>query len=81
MRSDSERLKDVPEAIERIEKHASRGKDAFRAAHADRVWAEAAGLRNVIVHHYFGVDNEVVWGVVERDLPALKRLVQEIVGQ
>jgi len=53
---------------------------AFRATHADDIWAQAAGLRNVIVHHYFGVDREVVWGVVERDLPVLKRLVQGIIA-
>jgi uncharacterized protein with HEPN domain len=107
MRSDADRLQDISEAIERIERYAARGKDAFyqdellqtwilhhlliigeacralsqefRTAHQDEIWADAAGLRNVIVHHYFGVDHEVVWGVVESDLPALKRLVQEII--
>lgn len=103
MRSDTERLHDVLEAIERIDRYAVRGRDAFyqdelfqtwvvhhlliigeacrslsaefRSAHPDKVWVEAAGLRNVIVHHYFGIDHEVVWGVVERDLVALKRLI------
>ena len=49
----------------------------FRAAHSEDAWALAGGLRNVIVHEYFGIDLEIVWGVIERDLPALKRLVQE----
>ena len=40
----------------------------------------AAGLRNVIVHEYFGIDVEVVWKVIERDLPALKQTVQEILA-
>lgn len=47
----------------------------FRAVHPDEVWRQAVRLRNVIVHQYFGVDPEVVWGVIERDLPALKRRV------
>jgi uncharacterized protein with HEPN domain len=34
----------------------------------------------VIVHHYFGIDHEVVWGVVERDLPVLKNLVRGILA-
>jgi uncharacterized protein with HEPN domain len=38
------------------------------------------GLRNVIVHEYFGIDLEIVWGVIERDLPALKKLVQKILA-
>jgi uncharacterized protein with HEPN domain len=45
------------------------------------VWALAAGLRNVIVHQYFGIDLGVVWNVIERDLPALKKRVEEILAQ
>ena len=52
----------------------------FRAAHPDDVWALAGGLRNVIVHEYFGIDLEIVWGVIERDLPALKKVVREILA-
>jgi uncharacterized protein with HEPN domain len=52
----------------------------FRAAHPEEAWVLAAGLRNVIVHEYFGIDLEIVWGVIERDLPALKKLVQEILA-
>ena len=60
---------------------ACRGLSAeFRAAHPEDVWALAAGLRNVIVHEYFGIDLEIVWGVIERDLPALKKLVQEMLA-
>ncbi len=50
----------------------------FRTAHPEDVWALAAGLRNVIVHEYFGIDLGIVWGVIERDLPALKKLIQAI---
>ena len=51
---------------------------SFRSAHPEESWALAAGLRNEIVHEYFGIDVEVLWGVVERDLPALKRRVRHI---
>jgi uncharacterized protein with HEPN domain len=49
----------------------------FRAAHPEDVWALAGGLRNVIVHEYFGIDLEIVWGVIQRDLPALKEAVRK----
>jgi uncharacterized protein with HEPN domain len=52
----------------------------FRAAHSEDVWALAGGLRNVIVHEYFGIDLEIVSGVIERDLPALKKVVQKILA-
>ncbi len=35
-------------------------------------WREAAGMRDKIVHHYFGVDYEAVFLTVHDDLPVLK---------
>jgi len=29
-------------------------------------------MRNVLIHHYFGIDRDAAWNVVEHDLPALK---------
>lgn len=36
------------------------------------------GLRDVLIHDYFGVDNEIVWNVVEKELPALKEKIRKI---
>lgn len=38
----------------------------------DLPWREMAGIRDKIVHDYFGIDFEVVWEVVTHDLPALR---------
>ena len=32
-------------------------------------------MRHILVHNYFGIDTEVVWDAVERDLPSLKEKV------
>jgi len=52
--------------------------EEFRRLHPDEVWADAAGFRNILVHHYFGIDDEAVSSVVERDLPALKLKVNQV---
>ena len=38
-------------------------------------WAQVAGARNVLAHHYLGVDLKLVWSIVERDLPVLEERI------
>ena len=44
----------------------------FTARHADVPWRQIAGLRNRIVHDYFGLDLEMIWEVLQHDLPKLQ---------
>ncbi len=53
----------------------------FRQSHPDEIWSSAISFRNVLVHQYFGIDYEAGWGVIERDLPALKTLVEGILNR
>ena len=39
---------------------------------------DAERLRDILIHHYFGIDLDAVWLVVEHDLPDLKLNVQAI---
>lgn len=40
-------------------------------------WAEAARMRDRLVHHYFDINLDVLWSTVTEDLPALLRSLQE----
>jgi uncharacterized protein with HEPN domain len=47
----------------------------LRRQHPKVPWRSVTALRNILIHEYFGVDLEIVWRVVQRRLPALKRHV------
>lgn len=41
-------------------------------------WTKIMGMRNVLVHGYFEIDSDIVWDAAARDVPALKRGVQQL---
>jgi uncharacterized protein with HEPN domain len=41
-------------------------------------WKEIAGTRDKITHHYFGIDLELIWKIVEERLPSLKKQILDI---
>lgn len=45
----------------------------FRRAHKDIAWKDIGGMRGRLVHHYFGVNWDIVWDVIEHRLPELKK--------
>lgn len=107
MRNDQERLLDIQEAIERIEKYSIRGKEEFekdellqtwiihhlqiigeaaariseefRKTYSEIPWSKIIGMRNILVHDYFGIDTEIVWRAVESDLLALKQNITKMI--
>lgn len=58
---------------------AKRLSESYRAAHPEVPWRALAGLRDVLIHQYEGVDLERVWAVVRDDLPGLKRAIGALV--
>ena len=44
----------------------------FRTQHPEIPWKEMAGMRDVLIHDYMGVDLIIVWNVVARDLTEIK---------
>ena len=45
--------------------------DSVKTAYPGIPWREMQGIRNIVVHEYFGVSDEILWETIQRDLPAL----------
>jgi uncharacterized protein with HEPN domain len=106
MRDDIERLRDILESIERIEKYANDGKAVFerqeliqiwivyhlqiigeatratsqnfKAQYPEIPWRDASDLRNLTIHEYFRINLDIIWDIVEKDIPLLKGKVEAI---
>jgi uncharacterized protein with HEPN domain len=53
----------------------------IKERHPEVPWSKIIGMRHILTHHYFDIDVEVVWAVVENDLPELNKQIQEILKQ
>jgi uncharacterized protein with HEPN domain len=49
----------------------------LRRRHPEIPWKQIAGFRNRIVHAYLDIDPDLVWSIVEHDLPALVKMARQ----
>ncbi len=71
----------VMRQIEIIGEASNSVSDEFQEKHPELPWFQMRGIRNKIVHDYRGINLQVIWETVKNDLPALKKQVEEILGE
>lgn len=62
------RLEIIGEAVKNID-------ESVRDKYPDIPWKKIAGMRDVVIHEYFGVSLKRIWNVVKKDLPDLKQKI------
>jgi uncharacterized protein with HEPN domain len=75
---DEKTLDAVARNLEILGEAAKQLPEDFLAQHPGVPWRQIAGLRNRIVHEYFGLDLELIWQVIRHDLPQLKTWLESV---
>jgi uncharacterized protein with HEPN domain len=68
----------VVRSLEVIGEAAKRVPPAFREQYPMIQWRAMAGMRDRLIHNYFGVDYELVWDVLENRIPELRSPIASI---
>ena len=75
MKDETVYLKHIRDALAKIESYTAEGR---KQQNPEIPWRSIIALRNVLIHEYFRVDLELVWRIVRRRLPTLKRHIETI---
>lgn len=70
----------VIRSIEIIGEAAKKLPDDFKSSYPQVEWKKMAGTRDLLIHHYFGIDWEIVWDIIINKLPDLSIQISAILN-
>lgn len=73
-----EKVLAVVKAIEILGEAVKKISEDIRSRYPEIPWKAIAGMRDVLVHEYWGIDLNVVWATVQEGIPPLKIVIREI---
>ncbi|MEW6429321.1 MAG: DUF86 domain-containing protein [Thermodesulfobacteriota bacterium] len=76
--NDPTRQRAFVRSLEIIGEAAKKLPDDLKAQHPDIEWRKVTGLRDRLIHGYFGVDYTIVWDVITAKLPDLREKIQSL---
>jgi len=77
-KGDRKTINAVVRSIEVIGEASKRIPRSLKAKYKEVPWREMAGMRDKLIHEYFGVDVEILWKTAKDDIPPLKQVIQNM---
>jgi uncharacterized protein with HEPN domain len=77
-KKDRKTLNAVVRSIEIIGEASKKLPSALREKYKELPWKEITGMRDKLIHAYFGVDTETLWKTVKDDIPPLRQIIQKM---
>jgi len=77
-KNDKKTIKAILKSIEDLGEASNNIPEEIKKEYNQIPWKYMIGMRNNLVHEYFGVDLEIVWETITEDIPRLKGLLQKI---
>ena len=68
------RLEVIGEAVKNIS-------EKIKTKYPEIEWRKIAGTRDAIIHAYFDVDLDIIWSIIEKDLPELKKEITKVLEE
>jgi len=78
---DKKTIKAVIRSLEVLGEAAKKIPDDIKARYPRIPWKRMAGMRDKLIHEYFGVDLEIVWNAAKKELPPVKSSIEELVRE
>jgi len=80
-KKDSKTIDAVVRNLEIVGEAVKQVPENVRIMHPNIDWKKIAGLRDILIHSYFGVDIEIIWSIIQNNLPELKEQIDNILNK